>query len=132
MPGGLSYREWTCQRYSRSGCPPETIGTRWTASGRVCLSGRIGLPGFDWSVRLQFAPDSASWEIPRVAPTKRVRSVRVAVPSRTGRHLQAAVHTLWPPRRLDPKNQRTIFYGFRKVEGGWELKADKGGVRRNS
>ena len=82
-----------------------------------------GLPLFDWSVRLRFNPAPIGWVIPEKVPTKRFMSVRVAVPSRTTRHRQAAVHTLWPPRTLDAKRERTVLYGFRNLNGVWELKA---------
>ena len=105
--------------------------TRWTAAGGFALpvgySGtgfsRTGLPLFDWSVRLQFNPAPIGWIIPEKLPAKRSISVRVAVPSRTTRHRQAAVHTLWPPGTLDARRERTVFYGFRKLNGVWELKA---------
>ena len=102
---------------------------RWTAAGGFALPvgyggvGFSGLPLFDWSVRLQFNPAPIGWVIPEKVPTKRFLSVRVAVPSRTTRHRQAAVHTLWPPRTLDAKRQRTVLYGFRNLNGIWELKA---------
>jgi len=85
--------------------------------------GRTGLPLFDWSVRLQFNPAPIGWVIPKKVPTKRFMSVRVTVPSRTTRHRQAAVHTLWSPRTLDAKRERTVLYGFRNLNGVWELKA---------
>ena len=105
--------------------------TRWTAAGGFALPigyGRVPFsltspPLFDWSVRLQFNPAPIGWVIPEKVPTKRFISVRVAVPSRTTRHRQAAVHTLWPPRTLDAKRERAVFYGFRSLNGVWELKA---------
>jgi hypothetical protein len=105
--------------------------TRWTAAGGFAWPvgyggvgfSRTGLPRFDWSVRLQFNPAPVGWLIPEKLPTKRSISVRVAVPSRTIRHRQAAVHTLWPPRTLDAKRERTVFYGLRNLNGVWELKA---------
>jgi len=105
--------------------------TRWTAAGGFALPigyGRVPFsltspPLFDWSVRLQFNPAPIGWVIPEKVPTKRFISVRVAVPSRTTRHRQAAVHTLWSPRTLDAKRERTVLYGFRNLNGVWELKA---------
>ena len=85
--------------------------------------GSTGLPLFDWSVRLRFNPAPIGWVIPEKVPTKRFMSVRVTVPSRTTRHRQAAVHTLWSPRTLDAKRERTVLYGFRNLNGVWELKA---------
>jgi hypothetical protein len=105
--------------------------TRWTAAGGFALpSGyqgtrhsRSGLPEFDWSVNLQFNPALLSWAAPPEMPAKRFNNVRIAVPARTTRHRQAAVHTLWSPGTLDAKQNRTIFYGFRNLGGVWELKA---------
>jgi hypothetical protein len=50
--------------------------------------------------------------IPSEMPEKRFNLVRIAIPARTTRHRQAAVHTLWSPGTLDAKRNRTIFYGF--------------------
>src|SRR5271157_4473043 len=74
---------------------------RWTAGGGFAWptgygSGSGGysypaLPQFDWSVVLEWT--GSIWE-----PTKRQsirHSLRVTIPSRTKRHQQAAVHTLW-------------------------------------
>jgi len=106
--------------------------TRWTAAGGFAYPvgygdgaafGRAGLPGFDWSVRLLFSPTSLAWEVPPTIPAKRFRSVRIAIPARTTRHPQAAVHTIWPAGTLDARQKRTVFYGFRNVDGVWELKA---------
>jgi hypothetical protein len=110
--------------------------TRWTAAGGFAFpigygdgegfGGIAGLPGLDWSVRLLFVPASAAWDTTPTAPPKRSRAIRVAVPSRTARHRQAAVHTLWSRGTLHPRQKQTIFYGFRKVNGVWELKARSG------
>jgi hypothetical protein len=105
--------------------------TRWTAAGGFAWPAgyggtrfsRTGLPLFDWSVRLQFNLAPIGWVIPETSPAKRFISVRVAVPSRTTRHRQAAVHTLWPPGTLDAKRKRTVFYGLRNLNGVWERKA---------
>ena len=105
--------------------------TRWTAAGGfACPVGyggtrfsRTGLPLFDWSAKLQFDPDRRGWVIPEKAPTRRSLSVRVAVPARTTRHRQASVHTLWPPRTLEANRERTVFYGLRRLNGVWEVKA---------
>jgi len=107
--------------------------TRWTAAGGFAYPigygdgegfSRAGLPRFDRSVRLQFSPDSPGWVVPAELHRKHLMSVRVAVPSRTARHRQAAVHTLWPPGTLDAKHKRTVFYGFRCLHRVWELKAN--------
>lgn len=113
--------------------------TRWTAAGGFAWPvgyggtrfSRTGLPLFDWSVKLQFNPAPIGWVIPEKVPTKSSISIRVAVPSRTTRHRQAAVHTLWPPRTLDAKRERTVFYGLRNLHGVWELKALLQGQQTN-
>ena len=105
--------------------------SRWTAAGGFALpegygdgEGFLGgLPNLDWSVTLQFNPNQAGWVCPLQSATKRFSSVRLAVPSRTARHLQAAVHAVWSPATLDTKHKRTVFYGFRKSKGGWKLVA---------
>jgi hypothetical protein len=105
--------------------------TRWTAAGGFAWPvgyggtrfSRTGLPLFDWSIRLQFNHAPVGWVVPEKLPAKRSISVRVAVPSRTTRHRQAAVHTVWPPKTLDAKRERSVFYGLRSLNGVWELKA---------
>ena len=57
------------------------------------------------------------------APTQRFRSVRLAVPSRTVRHRQAAVHAVWSAGTLDAKNKQIVYYGFRNSADGWKLVA---------
>jgi len=105
--------------------------TRWTAAGGFAApfgygdgeGFRRGLPNLDWSVTLQFNPDPPGWICPLQPPTKRFSSVRLAVPSRTARHPQAAVHGIWSPATLDAKHKRTVFYGLRRSEAGWKLVA---------
>lgn len=105
--------------------------SRWTAAGGFALPEGYGdgegflhgLPNLDWSVTLQFNPEQPGWDCPIQAPTKRFSSVRLAIPSRTARHLQAAVHANWSRGTIDTKHKRTVFYGFRKSESGWKLVA---------
>jgi hypothetical protein len=105
--------------------------TRWTAAGGFAWPvgyggtrfSRSGLPGFDWSVKLQFNQDLLGWIVPSEVPTKRFSFVRIAIPARTMRHRQAALHTLWSPKTLDARRKRTVFYGFRNLSGVWELVA---------
>lgn len=95
--------------------------SRWTANGGFAWptgygSGNGGyshsaIPQFDWSVVLRWT--GSTWE-----PIKRnsIRhSIRVTIPSRTKRHLQAAVHTVWQTG----KEKELVFYGFRKRAQGW-------------
>jgi hypothetical protein len=105
--------------------------SRWTAAGGFALptgygdgEGLLrGIPNLDWSVILEFDHDRPGWASPRQAPAKRFDSVRLAVPSRTARHAQAAVHATWSRGTLDAKNKRIVFYGFRKSAEGWKLVA---------
>ena len=106
--------------------------SRWTASGGFAApvgygNGKSylrGLPELDWSVTLQFDPVNAVWVVPEKQPVhRRFRSVRLAIPTRTVRHAQAAVHAVWSQGTLDGKEKRVVFYGFRKSDLGWKLVA---------
>ena len=110
--------------------------SRWTAGGGFAAplgygkgkSFLRGVPGLDWSVTLQFDRAQSGWVCPEQAPSKRFVAVRFAIPARTASRRQAAVHAIWPPGTLDPKQELTVFYGFRKSEDGcWRLVA--GGPR---
>ena len=94
---------------------------RWTKGGGFAAPYGYGkLPGFDWSVALLFDRITRGWVLPLKVPKK---VIRVAAPTRTTRHLQAAVHTVWPPGTLKPAQETVVFYGFRKVESVWTLAA---------
>jgi hypothetical protein len=95
--------------------------SRWSAGGGFAWptgygsgSGgysRSALPQFDWSLVLRWT--GSTWE-----PIKRrsIRhSIRVTIPSRTKRHQQAAIHTVWHTG----KEKELVFYGFRKRHEGW-------------
>jgi len=110
--------------------------TRWTAAGGFAAPkgygdggggglplARVGLPRLEWRISLLFNPTAVEWVVPAELPTKHFNSIRVAVPSRTARHRQAAVHTLWSRRTLDARRIQTVLYGFRNSNGVWELKA---------
>ncbi len=98
--------------------------SRWTAAGGFAwpsgyggVGGRSldGLPEFDWS--FTFRLFNRDW-VPVEHFAGRSQAVlRVAVPSRTARHKQAAVHTVWTP------GHRTVFYGFRLSDAGWRCVA---------
>jgi hypothetical protein len=98
--------------------------TRWTAAGGFAYPvgyqaaaghSRGALPEFDWS--LTFRLFNSEWVAVEKFAGRNQRTVRVAVPSRTTRHKQAAIHTLWMPSR------ETIFYGFRNRAEGWQCVA---------
>lgn len=85
---------------------------------------RRGLPEFDWSMKLQWNRKTNNWT-PTLKPQgKRLLEFRVAIPSRTMLHEQAAVHTIWRPGTPSRPNHKTVqFYGFRKQQSGWQLTA---------
>jgi hypothetical protein len=97
--------------------------SRWTASGGFAwpvgykgASGwSDGLPDFDWSVILFF--DGKWWrQVDKLSGKKQI-ALRVAVPSRTAKHKQASVHTVWST------SHQPTFYGFRNVDGMWRCVA---------
>ncbi len=127
-PGGRS------KLYAIVGCCTHWVRpnrSRWTAAGGFALpvgygdgeGFRRGLPNLEFHVTLQFDPALRAWICPLEIPTKRFNSVRLAIPSRTARHPQAAVHAIWSSGTLDAKHKRTVFYGLRKSEHGWKLVA---------
>jgi hypothetical protein len=82
------------------------------------------LPEFDWSLKWQWDRDSVRWIQSKQPNGKRLFEFRIAIPSRTRRHAQAAVHTLWRPGTpANPNNKLVQFYGFRKDPDTWELTA---------
>ena len=94
---------------------------RWPTRGGFAApvgysgNGWPGLPELDWSEILAF--DGEHWQrVEKFCGNKQV-ALRVAVPARTARHKQAAVHTMWSGSRT------TIFYGFRNVGGRWQCVA---------
>jgi hypothetical protein len=100
--------------------------TRWTADGGFAWpvgygSGTggyspIALPQFDWSVAL--AGSGERWELANDKSAK--PSLRITIPSRTRRHEQAAIHTLW----MTGKEKERRFYGFRRQDGRWRCTAE--------
>jgi hypothetical protein len=95
--------------------------SRWAADGGFALPIGYGggrgraLPQLDWSVTLRWTGES--WE---AVPACSLRcAIRVSIPSRTRRHGQAAVHTLW----MAGKEKARRFYGFRNRGVGWQWTA---------
>lgn len=105
--------------------------TRWTAAGGFAWPAGYGdgdgfcgsLPNLEWRVVLQFDPAHGVWLVTSQALPKGSSSLRIAVPTRTARHQQAAVHTVWPRGTLHPRAKEVVFYGFRRTENTWTLKA---------
>ncbi len=108
--------------------------TRWTAAGGFAWPtgygggtwSRRGLPQFDWSQKFLWDVSARSWKPVDRFKGKRKLSCRVALPTRTARHDQAAIHTLWEPGTpTTPTEKRLRFYGFRKQDGNWACVASK-------
>ncbi len=109
--------------------------TRWTADGGFAWpsgyggtgQSRLGLPEFDWSVAVHLTYRDGPIPTRRDCLSgfsSRKLLFRVAIPSRTARHDQAAVHTIWTPGTPQQRRQRFMqFYGFRRTEKGWEPRA---------
>ena len=108
--------------------------TRWTADGGFAWpSGyggrgysRSGLPEFDWSIEAEWDVDGLVWRpVPEGRSTDaRALRLRVAVPGRTVRHEQAAVHTRWSPGPPQHRRRELVqFYGFRKHTSSWAATA---------
>ena len=103
---------------------PSTSNSLEAAGGFAWPSGylggkgfsRNGLPEFDWSVIFQFKDQQ--WEPAEKFQGKQKVILHAAVPARSTRHTQAAVHTLWLPEN------ETIFYSFRKMNGAWSCVAN--------
>ena len=102
--------------------------TRWAASGGFAWPtgygggtlSRRGLPQFDWSVIFLWDVNSEIWEPVNRFKGKKKLTFRAALPTRTTRHDQSAVHTLWEPGSpIHPTKKRVRFYGFRKREQDW-------------
>lgn len=99
--------------------------TRWTADGGFAwptgyggrTQSRSGLPLFDWSVIVKWLDGKWVAQADGLQPI----DLRITIPSRTTRHQQAALHTLWKTGR---RSKERRFYGFRKKEGQWQCAAE--------
>jgi hypothetical protein len=88
---------------------------------------RRGLPEFDWYTILRRDREEGTWAQTRKFFGKRRVVCRVALPTRTLRHRQAAVHVFWSPGTPDnPEVKRRMYYGYRKVERAWVCVASGG------
>ncbi len=85
------------------------------------------LPVFDWSQTFLWSPEQCRWGAVSKMPGKRVLVLRVALPSRTLCHPQAAVHTVWTPKAPLAGGGKVLrLYGFRVRRGSWECTASEG------
>jgi hypothetical protein len=109
--------------------------TRWTADGGFAWPtgyggvgfSRSGLPEFDWSCAWRWDAETGRWALAERHRPKGCLVLRVALPARTRRHLQAAVHTVWTPGSpADPRREFIQFYGFRRRDGDWICTAYQG------
>jgi hypothetical protein len=90
--------------------------TRWTAAGGfVWPSGygasgysRLGVPEFDWSVALSRETEEQNWQPVEKFSGKRHFIFRATLPTRTQRHPQAAIHTLWFPSRPSNGKEKSV------------------------
>ena len=104
---------------------------RWTADGGFAWPfgydktttgwSYRALPAFTWSESLRWTGEG--WEPGRTG--QRCLVFRVAIPARTARHSQAAVHTIWTPRSPTDREKVVQLFGFRKREGVWSLTASE-------
>ncbi len=112
--------------------------TRWTADGGFAWPtgyggprwSRVGLPEFDWSREWCWRPE-AGWEAADAVPGPRRVVLRVAVPARSRRHRQAAIHTVWRPGEALGFDADVVqFYGFRRQgDGSWTCTAHRASPR---
>lgn len=79
------------------------------------------LPEFSWSEFLKWTGEA--WEPGRMG--KRCLVFRIAIPARTARHSQAAIHTIWTPHSPSTKEKVIQLFGFRKKAGNWSLTASE-------
>ena len=91
--------------------------SRWNAAGGfVYPEGyQNSQPQLDWSAVLAYS--NRCWTLLRKFPGKKQIVFRAAIPARSARHKQAAVHTKWS------NIQDPILYGFRNIEGTWKCVA---------
>jgi hypothetical protein len=82
----------------------------------------MALPLFDWSVVLTWAGDR--WL--RATNRSARPALRLTIPSRTARHQQATIHTVW----MNAREKQTRWYGFRRVASTWVCTADTDIVKK--
>jgi hypothetical protein len=84
-------------------------------------------PVFDWSSLFRWSTDTAEWICTEKVEGKRPLLLRVALPTRTRIHAQAAVHSVWTPGSpTTPKHKVLRLYGFRKNKRTWQCTATAG------
>ncbi len=101
--------------------------TRWTADGGFAYpDGYANQPEHDWSILLTWNVSESRWLV-GAGKTMKVRRplvFRISVPSRSKRHRQAAVHTVWRPGPPSKPSQPVVqLYGFRRLNNIWKCTA---------
>jgi|SRR5579863_916805 len=90
---------------------------RWTAAGGFAYPEGYQqyFPKLDWSVTMIYREGQL---IPvKKLREKKLRLFQIAIPSRTRRHKQAAVHTRWSTA------SKSVIFGFRKLDEKWKCVA---------
>jgi hypothetical protein len=106
--------------------------TRWTAAGGFAApvgyqgNSRFGsgLPELEWFVIFRRDQKEKRWTRVEKFYGKHKLICRVALPTRTLRHNQAAIQVIWSPGTpSNPDKKLKILYGFRKVSSEWKCVA---------
>ena len=80
-----------------------------------------GLPEYDWDIKIHYNYEINDWVLTDKFFGKRKLICRFALPTRTLRHNQAAVHSIWTPGSpRNPNKKRTEYFGFRKLNNTWK------------
>lgn len=86
-----------------------------------------GLPEFDWSERLAWDFEAQSWAPSDLILGGRRLTLRIALPTRTRRHPQGAIHTQWTPGSpVATRAKLHMGYGYRRLANGWTRVAERG------
>jgi hypothetical protein len=90
----------------------------------------FGLPEFDWFLIWEWIIHESRWEPVDAVNQKRALVFRVALPTRTVKHVRAVAHTLWTPGSpTAPKTELLQGYAFAKENDQWHCVATIGDER---
>jgi hypothetical protein len=106
--GGFAWPDGYIQKYQ------DHIKNSWGPMGS-------GLPELEWFILLHWNHEEKEWQITEPKFFGKQRLVfRASFPTRTKRHMQAAVHTIWDPGTPERSDEKLVrFYGFRKRNQEW-------------
>jgi hypothetical protein len=108
---------------------------RWLKDGSFAAPYGYGGTGFnihawpvlEWSIFFRWDPEATSWARTEKVRGKRPLVLRIAVPTRSRVHAQAAVHSVWTPGSPTiPKQEILRLYGFRRRGQTWKCTATAG------